>query len=195
MFCFPTCSLRERKCLTIPAGRCLYNSTWSHISCWWCRCTTTCLKTRRYVSVSPWLSLSAEGRYLMLAVCLFFFSSFPWRFVTAHTQSADMFRLLQSLILTMTRWSVDANFRLRLRPTLFPPNYAVCCGCSTVEQRPLLSQREKDRRGRESWQDDWSAFPFRTTFVYYFPLQQPKDPLPSPSEHGSPQELSLDGFG
>lgn len=42
----------ERKCLMIPAGRCIYKFTWWYTSCWCWPFTTTCSSARWYVSVT-----------------------------------------------------------------------------------------------------------------------------------------------
>lgn len=49
---FSMCRSPERKCLMIPAGRCIYKFTWWYTSCWCWPFTTTCLNARWYVSVT-----------------------------------------------------------------------------------------------------------------------------------------------
>lgn len=91
---FSMCRSPERKCLMIPAGRCLYECMWSYISCWCCGFTMICLKTRWYVCVTSQGS-SVAWSTLKNQICSLFFIHFGLKLVTSgHTLTAGMFSLL-----------------------------------------------------------------------------------------------------
>lgn len=184
------CRWRGRSCPTILVGPCLCSSTWSCISWWCCGCITTCLKTRRYVSISlgPFFSR-------LTVSCL---SS-----AVVEEDGADSAAvpLLWSHILIVTRWSGDANFRLRFHPKLFPPilprNYVRFVVAASLSSTYPTGKRAAGLRILSGWLISvplWNNFCllFSTLTVRGAPSIQSLNPIPPPPEKCFPPELSLD---
>lgn len=162
----------------IPAGLCLYDFMWPYTSWWCCGPITSCLKANWYV----------------LFIFMFFCFS-PYQ--------SEM-----GVIFVWSWWLISLGFCMPqmingFRPLHFilPELCVFVCQHYFVQLSSLLwllygdvesctYPAVKDRFCLTSWQNDGSAFPSKTTFVYYFPLDKPRDPLPPPAEKKKKQQVS-----